>query len=169
MQNPAIESSAAFGQRTLAIFSDLQMNGLACLQKLGELNLAAFKATVSEGQTAMSTGQLNGTAFAGAADVQQQFVQRSLSYAQHVKEIDTQFNTALTKAGEALREEFSNSFAQFGAGFGQVKSFGTDGGFGAMQSVMASMIQSGTALQDSIKRASGMVPPAASTAVIVAE
>ncbi|MFL9899157.1 phasin family protein [Paraburkholderia fungorum] len=155
MQSPAIEHSAAFGQRTFNIFTDLQLDGLACLQKLGELNLAALKATVTESKNALSAGQFNIAPFAGAAEIQQQLVQRTLSYAQHVKEIDAQFTAALNKAGEALREEFGASAAQFGSGFGQTTPFSSDSAFGAMQSVMASMIQSGNAMQDSIKRVSG--------------
>jgi hypothetical protein len=154
MQSPAIEHNAAFGQRTFNIFTDLQMDGLACLQKLGELNFAALKASFTESKSALSGGQLNTAPFAGVSELQQQMVQRTLSYAQHVKEIDSQFTAALNKAGEALREEFGASAAQFGSGFGQTTPFSTDGTFGAMQSVMASMIHSGNAMQDSIKRAS---------------
>lgn len=161
MNSPAIEHSAAFGQRTFNIFTALQLDGLACLQKLGELNLAAMKATVTEGSHALSAGQFNVAPLAGASDLQQQLVQRTLSYAQHVKEIDAQFTAALTKAGEALREEFGASVAQFGSGFGQTASLSPDSAFSAMQSVMASMIHSGNVIQDSIKRAS-------STAVTVA-
>ncbi|ANB71749.1 hypothetical protein [Paraburkholderia phytofirmans] len=165
MHSPAIEHSAAFGQRTLNIFTTLQLDGLACLQKLGELNLAALKATVTESKNALAAGQFNTAPFAGVADVQQQLVQRTLSYAQHVKEIDAQFTAALTKAGESLREEFGASVAQFGSGFGQTAPLSPDSAFGAMQSVMASMIHSGNVIQDSIKRVSGM----AGTAIAVAD
>ncbi|HZZ03735.1 phasin family protein [Paraburkholderia sp.] len=157
MQSPAIEHSAAFGQRTFNIFTALQLDGLACLQKLGELNLAAMKATVTESRNALSGGLSTAAPFAGASDAQQQLVQRTLSYAQHVKEIDAQFIAALTKAGESLREEFGASVAQFGSGFGQTTPFSSDSAFGAMQSVMASMIHSGNVMQDSIKRASGVM------------
>jgi hypothetical protein len=160
MHSPAIERNAAFGQRTFTIFNDLQLDGLACLQKLGELNLAALKATFSESRNALSAGPLNATPFAGAANMQQQLVEHTLSYARHVKEIDAQFTAALNKAGESLREEFGASVAQFGSGFGsgfgQTTPFSSDSAFGAMQSVMASMIHSGNVVQDSIKRASGL-------------
>ncbi|CAE6719843.1 hypothetical protein R69927_02918 [Paraburkholderia domus] len=164
MHSPAIEQNAAFGQRTFNIFTALQLDGLACLQKLGELNLAALKATVTESKNALSAGQLNAAPFAGAAELQQQLVQRTLSYAQHVKEIDAQFTAALNKAGESLREEFGASVAQFGSGFSQTTPFSSDSAFGAMQSVMASMIHSGNVLQDSIKRASNMAGTAITTA-----
>jgi hypothetical protein len=163
MHSPAIEHSAAFGQRAFNIFTDLQLEGLACLQKFGELNLAALKATVTESKSALSAGQFNVTPFAGASDLQQQLVQRTLSYAQHVKEIDAQFTAALTKAGESLREEFGANVAQLGSGFGQTTPFSSDSAFGAMQSVMASMIHSGNVMQDSIKRASGMAGTAITT------
>jgi hypothetical protein len=164
MHSPAIEHSAAFGQRTFNIFTDLQLDGLACLQKLGELNLAALKASVTESKSALSAGQFNVAPFAGVSDLQQQLVQRTLSYAQHVKEIDAQFTAALTKAGESLREEFGANVAQLGSGFGQTTPFSSDSAFGAMQSVMASMIHSSNVVQDSIKRASGMAGTAITTA-----
>ncbi|MFM0701465.1 phasin family protein [Paraburkholderia sediminicola] len=163
MHSPAIEHSAAFGQRTLNIFTALQLEGLACLQKLGELNLAALKATVTESKNALSAGQLNVAPFAGAPELQQQLVQRTVSYAQHVKEIDTQFTAALNKEGESLREEFGASVAQLGSGFGQTTPFSSDSAFGAMQSVMASMIHSSNVVQDSIKRASNMAGTAITT------
>lgn len=164
MNSPAIEHNAAFGQRTFNIFTNLQLDGLACLQKLGELNLAALKATVTESKNALSGGQFNLAPFGGASDMPQQLMERTLSYAQHVKEIDAQFNAALNKAGEALREEFGASMAQFGSGFGQTMPFNSDSAFGAMQSVMASMIHSGNVVQDSIKRTSNMTGTAIITA-----
>lgn len=178
MNTPTTASTADFGQRTFTALAGLQAEAIECMQKLGQLNLAAWQATVTESQSVASTGQFDTSSpFAGFAGAQQQMIERTLSYMQHVKEIDAQFQASLNKAGEALRDQFSAGLAQFGnfgqgmglgsgQGLGQFTPFNSTSAFGAMQSVMTSMIDSGNAMQETLKRASGANRNAVSTVIV---
>jgi hypothetical protein len=177
MNTPTTAATTDFGQ-TFTVLASLQADAIECMQKLGRLNLAAWQASVSEVPGMTSTGQLDSSTFAaGFAGVQQQMIERTQSYTQHVKEIEAQFQASLSKAGEALRDQFSAGFAQFGnvfganagqgfgQGFGQFTPFNPTSAFAAMQSAMTSMIDSGSAMQETIKRASGASRDTASTAL----
>ncbi|MFP3607255.1 phasin family protein, partial [Paraburkholderia sp. SIMBA_053] len=101
----AVEQSADFGLRTLPGIFGLQNEAFERLQKLTHLNLAALKAMLEEGQAALSPQQSGLPPAFGAVALSQRFVEHTLSYSTHVREIDSQFMAAVTRAGEDLRNQ----------------------------------------------------------------
>jgi hypothetical protein len=155
MNNRAIERTTDFGLHSFPALVDFQRDVLESLQKLTELNLAALKATVNEAQSAVSSWQFSLTPFAGAALSQQQFVERALSYAHHVEDIDRQFQAALIKAGEALRDQYADAWTRFNSNMGNGAPFGADAAVGAMQSVIATIAKAVGETPEYVKRTTG--------------
>src|SRR5260370_25360193 len=102
MNTTAVEQSADFGLRTLPVFFGLQNEGFERLQKLTHLNLAALKATLDEGQAILSSSPSGLPPSTGAVGLSQQFFERTLAYAEQVRQIDAQFMAAVTQAARGL-------------------------------------------------------------------
>lgn len=153
MNTTTVEQSAAFGLRTLPVFFHLQNEGFERLQKLTLLNLAALKATLNEGQAAFSSSPSALPPSSGAADLSQQFFERILSYAEHVRQIDSEFMAAVAQAGEDLHNQYNAIWTQIAANLGQTAPLGSDAAFTAMQSAIGGVMRSQGMMQEAVKHA----------------
>src|SRR5260370_15435481 len=115
MNTTAVEQSADFGLRTLPAFFGLQNEGFERLQKLTRLNLAALKATLDEGQAVLSSLPSGLSSSTGAVGLSQQFFERTLAYAEQVRQIDSQFMAAVTQAGADLPIQYDATLKQLAA------------------------------------------------------
>ena len=115
----AVEQSANFGLRTLPGLFGLQNEAFERLQKLTHLNLAAFETMMEEGQSALSPQQSGLPPVAGAVGLSQRFTEHAVSYSTHVREIDSQFMTAIARAGEDLRNQYTAMWIKAATSFGQ--------------------------------------------------
>jgi hypothetical protein len=154
-----MNTTAAFGLRTLPVFFQLQNDGFERLQKLIHLNLAALKATLNEGQAAFSSSPSALSSFSGAADPSQQVFERTLSYVEQVHQIDSEFMAAATQAGEDLHNQCNAIWTQIAANLGQTTPFGSDAAFTAMQSAIGEMMRSQGMMQEAVKQAAGAYTP----------
>jgi phasin family protein len=155
MNTTAVEQFADFGLRTFPVFFGLQNEAFERLQKLARLNLAALKASLDEAQSALSSSQSGLMPLSELAALSQPFFERALSYAQHVQEIDLQFRAAVTRAGEALHDQYNAIWTQFSANLEQTAPFGSEAAFGAMQSAIAAMVCSAGTVPATGKRTTG--------------
>ena len=150
----AVEQSANFGLRTLPGLFGLQNEAFERLQKLTHLNLAAFKTMMEEGQSALSPQQSGLPPVAGAVGLSQQFTEHAVSYSTHVREIDSQFMTAIARAGEDLRNQYTAMWIKAATSFGQKTApFRSDAGSTAMQSAFGGMMRAQRMMQETIGRA----------------
>ena len=159
MNTTAVEQSADFGLRTLPGIFGLQNEAFERLQKLTHLNLAALKAMLEEGQAALSPQQSGLPPAFGAVALSQRFVEHTLSYSTHVREIDSQFMAAVTRAGEDLRNQYNTLWPQVAANFGQISPFGSDTATTAMQSAIGGMMRAQGMMQETISQAAGTRTP----------
>jgi hypothetical protein len=119
MSTTAVEQSAAFGLRTLPVFFELQQEGFGRFQKLTKLNLVALKEMLDEGQAVFSPSQSGQLPLACAVGLAQQFFERSRSYAEDVRQIDSEFMASVTKAGEDLRNQYNEIWTQVAVNLGR--------------------------------------------------
>lgn len=161
MNTTAIEQIAGFGKRTLPGIFGLQNEAFERLQKLTQLNLAAMKAVLEEGQSALSPQQAGQPAATRAVGLSQRFVEHSLSYSKHVREIDSQFMAAMTRAGEDLGAQYNALWTQAAANFGQFSPFGSGAASSAMQSAIGGMMRAQGMMQETISQAAGTRTPGA--------
>jgi hypothetical protein len=155
MNTTTVEQSADFGLRTLPVFFGLQNEGFERLQKLTQLNLAALKAMLDEGKAVLSSSPSGLPPFTGALGLSQQFFAHALAYADHVRQIDSQFIAAVTQAGEDLQNQYNAICKQLAANFGQTAPFGSDAAYTAMQSAIGGMMRSQGMTQETVKQAAG--------------
>jgi hypothetical protein len=153
MNVTTVKQSADFGQHTFPILFGLQLEALKRVQKLTELNLAALKATVDDGQGALSSWQFGPTAIAAVADLSKQFAKRAVSYAQQVEEIEGKFQTALIQAHEGLQSHYLAIWTQLAANLGQTASFGSAAAAGAAQSGIAATDRCEGSMQEAVRQA----------------
>jgi hypothetical protein len=119
MSTTSVEQSAVLGLRTLPVFFELQQEGFERFQKLTQLNLVALEAMLDEGQAVLSSLQSGLPPLAGAVGLSQQFFERSRSYAEDVRQIDSQFMAAVTQAGENLRNQCNEIWTQVAVNLGR--------------------------------------------------
>lgn len=162
MNTTAVEQSTDFGLRTLPGIFGLQNEAFERLQKLTHLNLAALKAMLEEGQAALSPQQSGLPSVLGAVSLSQRFVEHTLSYSTHAREIDSQFMAAVARAGEDLRSECNALWTQVAANFGQSSPFGSDAASTAMQSAIGGMMRAQGMMQETISHAVGTRTPGTS-------
>jgi hypothetical protein len=160
MNTTAVEQSADFGLGTLPAIFGLQNEAFERLQKLTHLNLAALKAMLEEGQaTLLSSSQSGLPSVAGAVGLSQRFTAHTLSYSAHVREIDSQFMAAVTRAGEDLRNQYNAIWTQIAANLGQPTPFGSDVAFTATQSAIGGMMRAQGMMQETVSQAAGARTP----------
>ncbi|TXC85500.1 phasin family protein [Paraburkholderia azotifigens] len=159
MNTTAVEQSADFGLRTLPVFFGLQNEGFERLQKLTHLNLAALKAMLDEGKAVLLSLPSGLPSSTGAVGLSQQFFERALAYAEHVRQIDSQFMAAVTQAGEDLQNRYNAIGKQLAANLGQTTPFGADAAYAAMQSAIGGMMRSQGMMQETVQHAAGMCTP----------
>ncbi|CAB3680982.1 hypothetical protein LMG24076_02430 [Trinickia soli] len=159
MNTTVFEQSAEFGLRTLPAFFGLQSAGFERFQKLTELNLAAFKAMLAEGQAAFSALPSGLPASVGAVDQSQQFIEHAQSYGEQVRQIESRYMEAVTQAGENVHRQCNAIRDQWSANFGQAAPFGSDAAYTAMQSSVRALMESSGMMQETLKRAAGNTVP----------
>jgi hypothetical protein len=125
MNTTTVEQSAEFGLRTLPVYFGLQNEAFAHFRKLAHLSLAAWKAMLDEGQAVLSSSPSGLMPPAGAVGLSRQRFEHILSYAEHVRQIDSQFIAAVTQAGEELRNQYNAILTQIAANLGQTTPLGS--------------------------------------------
>jgi hypothetical protein len=153
MNTPNTMQSANIGAHTLPIFFGLQNEAFERMQKLTQLNLATVKAIVGEGQAAFAAPSAGPSLFANAPGLSQQFVEHTLAYAEHVRQIDSQFISAVAEAGTELRSQFDGIWKQWATSFGQGTPFDPSAAVAAMQSALGGMMRPQGIAQQSLKSA----------------
>jgi hypothetical protein len=114
---------------------------------------------MEEGQSALSPQQSGLPPVAGAVGLCQRFTEHAVSYSTHVCEIDSQFMTAVARAGEDLRNQYTAMWTKAATSFGQTTPFGSDGGSTAMQSACGGMTGAQRMMQQTIGRATDTQMP----------
>lgn len=159
MNTTAIEQSTDFGLHTLPVFFGFQNEGFERLQKLTHLNLEALKAMLDDGKAVLSSLPSGLPPSTGAVDLSHQFFERSLAYAEQVRQIDSQFMAAMTRAGEDLQSQYNVICKQLAANLGQIAPFGSDAPYSAMQSAIGEMMRSQGMMQEAVKHATDTRTP----------
>lgn len=161
MNTSAIEQSAAFGLNVLPAIFGLQQEAFARLQKLTELNLAASKALLEEGQSTLSSLSTVPSGIpSSAGGMPQQFFARAQAYADQVRQIDSQFMAAATRAGTDLHQQCNAAFKQLGMiNLEQTAPFGSNAVYSAMESVIGAMMRSSETMLGAKEPAAGARAP----------
>lgn len=151
MNTTAVEQPADFVLHILSTIFSVQNEAFERMQKLTHLNVAALKAVLAEGQaTLLSSSKSALPPVSDAVASSQRFAERALSYSVHVREINSQFMAAVTRAGEDLSNQYSAIWTGAATNLSQVATFGSDTAVTTMQSAIGAMMRTQGTIQKSV-------------------
>ncbi|MDG0026188.1 phasin family protein [Trinickia sp. Y13] len=154
MNTTTIEQSAAFGLNVLPALFSLQNEAFERLRKLTQLNLAVSRSMLGAGQAAL-TSSSRSSAATDVIGMPRQFAEDAQTYAEQVRQIDSQFMAAATRVGHDLHNQCNAISEQWAASFGQSAPFDSGTAYNAMQSVVGAMMRAQGMALDADERVAG--------------